>query len=986
MVNKVNKDAFKKLKKLKPAKRMEMARSPVGQSMLSLLTPSQFADLFPRYYEQGLPNVEGFRKAISKKSQQKQQDILTGLASGQGSNIEQAEKAGRTIREGGTGGGGRTGGYGDTGPVSKATMMKYAMDQLRKEGVPEGNLRAAAAHLVGQAYMESGLNPNKSHDQGTGFGIYGARLGRRTGMFNWLSSNGYANNSAEGQMRYMAHEAMSGKYSRTRNVLMRATAENFESDSYTITDEFEAPKVNNYRAGAVKAAFGSFDGTTPTGPSQGTTPSQGAGATSDMVGKSFTNAKGKTECVTYAQQAGGVGHTSGWTPGQHAKGGGLKQGDWIATFQDGKYTNTYGQSHVARFESYIFDKGGNIIGMNVSHQYNKSGKVIQGQFMFGSGDEFDANNYYQIHDQGRPASMRPSDATDTKVQDRKQYFKENPQADDSTPRNTTSVKTQPAVAAPPPPMPHPAASSPTTPTATVNKPIERSYMLDQDALVSAIKQTPEFKKQAGDIPDFMIPNSRVVRGFLDDKRTQEIMKKSGTTIDEATGKVTSKNPDLLLKSFGVPTEGVLKPIDKRSETQTNKQTAALDQDAHFIKAAYKPTGDMAASKKFEDFDRETLLASFRMKETGSYAGKYNSNAKAKGGARGAYQFQDKTWAQDTKRTGIGTQYKKATDAPPHIQDEVMYQKLKMDYDKHGSLKKAIYTHYSGNARGYMSPKALRNNNNQTAQMYAQGILNHAQNFPQQNKDVASTAPTNVIPLQQTRPQQPSPTTPKPTVEPPKPSTTDRIAKEIFQGGGKGAEAAPAKPAAPTTPTTTPTPVTPAAPPAPPTNGSIRTEPVLNVDNPVRGASNGGSFDANGTVSIRPMDRKDDHALISNNGGRDQVIGTVQSGERIDVTPQQKVSGNMGPTDNGLRGEFEALRQEIGNNLSNAGEPVKQQSKTIQQREPDRNVTKFNAALNDQNKNKQWHNDAFARAMNRTRLQETGDPLNNHFSGGNTNYG
>ena len=134
-------------------------------------------------------------------------------------------------------------------------MMAYAVDQLRKEGVPEPNLQAAAAHLVGQADMESGLNPRQSHDGGTGYGIYGARLDRRAAMFAWLRKNNYALDSAEGQMRYMAHEAMSGRYPTTRRILMGANKGSMRADSQAITHEFEGPKVDNYRAGAVEKAY-----------------------------------------------------------------------------------------------------------------------------------------------------------------------------------------------------------------------------------------------------------------------------------------------------------------------------------------------------------------------------------------------------------------------------------------------------------------------------------------------------------------------------------------------------------------------------------------------------------------------------------------------------------------------------------------------------------------------------------------------------------
>ena len=150
------------------------------------------------------------------------------------------------------------------GAARTGQMMAYAMDQLRKEGVPEDKLRESAAHLVGQATMESGLDPNKVHDGGTGYGIYGARDpkgwgsyngARRSDMVRWLEKNGYARNSAEGQMREMAHSAMSGRYPRTRSILMGGGSGNLETDTNRITGEFEAPKIINRRSGAVSNAL-----------------------------------------------------------------------------------------------------------------------------------------------------------------------------------------------------------------------------------------------------------------------------------------------------------------------------------------------------------------------------------------------------------------------------------------------------------------------------------------------------------------------------------------------------------------------------------------------------------------------------------------------------------------------------------------------------------------------------------------------------------
>lgn len=144
---------------------------------------------------------------------------------------------------------------GSARPAQRAQMMAWAMDQLRKEGVPEGNLRAAAAHLVGQADMESGLHPGKSHDGGTGFGIYGARLDRWRKMWAWMEKNGFGKTSAEGQIREMVHSAMNGGYKNTRRILMNANENSFDRDTPIITREFENPARVNYRTGAVRNAF-----------------------------------------------------------------------------------------------------------------------------------------------------------------------------------------------------------------------------------------------------------------------------------------------------------------------------------------------------------------------------------------------------------------------------------------------------------------------------------------------------------------------------------------------------------------------------------------------------------------------------------------------------------------------------------------------------------------------------------------------------------
>lgn len=60
---------FNRLKALSMRKRMDVVRSPdVGPGLFTTLTPSDLASLFPDYYKRILPDVGGFRRAISAQS------------------------------------------------------------------------------------------------------------------------------------------------------------------------------------------------------------------------------------------------------------------------------------------------------------------------------------------------------------------------------------------------------------------------------------------------------------------------------------------------------------------------------------------------------------------------------------------------------------------------------------------------------------------------------------------------------------------------------------------------------------------------------------------------------------------------------------------------------------------------------------------------------------------------------------------------------
>lgn len=134
--------------------------------------------------------------------------------------------------------------------------MDAAESQLFIEGVPIKSLRAAAALIVGQAMMESGLNPKAVHDNGAGYGVFGARDDRLSRMYEWLDSRVYSHDSLQGQIRFMAVEAFHVKaFLPTGRMLHSAHFSSLISNSRIVTANFERPAVTNDRSLATLAAY-----------------------------------------------------------------------------------------------------------------------------------------------------------------------------------------------------------------------------------------------------------------------------------------------------------------------------------------------------------------------------------------------------------------------------------------------------------------------------------------------------------------------------------------------------------------------------------------------------------------------------------------------------------------------------------------------------------------------------------------------------------
>lgn len=172
--------------------------------------------------------------------------------------------------------------------AARAEMMGYAMDELRKRGVPDANVRAAAAHLVGQAEMENGqFDPRAIHDNGTGLGIFGAGGDRKTAMLDWAKKNNYDPYSREGQMRAMVDQAMSGDYPQTKAILMGATPKDLMRDSWNVTKDFERPRYVNDRSRAVLSAYNGGGSQAP----DNTVPFSDASPEDKMTAAAFTPPK-----------------------------------------------------------------------------------------------------------------------------------------------------------------------------------------------------------------------------------------------------------------------------------------------------------------------------------------------------------------------------------------------------------------------------------------------------------------------------------------------------------------------------------------------------------------------------------------------------------------------------------------------------------------------------------------------------------------------
>lgn len=118
-------------------------------------------------------------------------------------------------------------------------------------------------------------------------------------------------------------------------------------------------------------------------------------------------------------------------------------------------------------------------------------------------------------------------------------------------------------------------------------------------------------------------------------------------------------------------------------------------------------------------DVDQILSTIRQVESSN-----NYGAQAKGSsASGAYQFIDSTWQASTKKSGLGTEYARAKDAPPEVQDAVAAFAVRDILNRTGNdVTKVPLVWYTGNPEGRMTEDALRANQGLTPDKYQQKWL------------------------------------------------------------------------------------------------------------------------------------------------------------------------------------------------------------------------------------------------------------------------
>lgn len=154
---------FARLRNMMPAKRLDVFRSSQegrGSSPFSMLTPTEFAELFPKYYLKLKPDVRGFYDALSNRKRQGGEAGAT-TDSSPTANVSNGEK------------------------VTNVVKAKEIYDYLRQKGVDHVH----ASGIINNMKYESAFNSGAMGDHDTSGGLFQHHASRFTAMKNYVGEN-----------------------------------------------------------------------------------------------------------------------------------------------------------------------------------------------------------------------------------------------------------------------------------------------------------------------------------------------------------------------------------------------------------------------------------------------------------------------------------------------------------------------------------------------------------------------------------------------------------------------------------------------------------------------------------------------------------------------------------------------------------------------------------------------------------------------------
>ena len=301
-VGRENKDIFSRLSKMTPAKRLtefNQYQSQGGSTPFSLLTPQQFAELFPTYYREKLPDVGGFFKALNSKKELGGE----GKTYGPHGNTEGTATPSSNER------------------VTNIVKAKEIYDYIRSKGVDHTH----AVGIINNMKYESSFNSGAMGDGDTSGGLFQHHASRFTAMKNYVGEGWQTNWKkqidfalTESQMK----SYLQGNYANASDA-SRGFTETFEIPAHT---KEEAARRAQTAEGYSAAVSGSGVSTTTAGNTFETT-SSGYVVPKD---KGIYSPGNEEQCATLAKAFNpDIGRSSSWTvvPGE------IKPGMTVATMR-----------------------------------------------------------------------------------------------------------------------------------------------------------------------------------------------------------------------------------------------------------------------------------------------------------------------------------------------------------------------------------------------------------------------------------------------------------------------------------------------------------------------------------------------------------------------------------------------------------------------------------------------------------------------------